>query len=165
MLSPSRRVSLFLLSLALIALSQVLKLDAWGRDGPGPGLFPQVLVGLCILLSLVELIAPAAADSSAAADQEINPGFYAADTAEKRTFFIYAISILIMVVGAYFAGFAVTAFALTIFILYFGEHISLPIAAGTGVLYVVAGWIAFAWLLRVNLPEGPLDAAFLALVY
>lgn len=165
MFSLSRRVSLFLLGLALVALWQVLKLDAWGREGPGPGLFPQVLVGLCILLSLFELITPAATDSSASADQEIDPGFHAADSTAKRTFFMYAISILIMVVGAYFAGFAVTAFALTVFILHFSEHISLSRAVGTGVIFVIAGWIAFAWLLRVNLPEGPLDSAFLALVY
>jgi hypothetical protein len=50
-------------------------------------------------------------------------------------------------------------------VLYLGEGIAWPTAVGAGVLYVLGGWITFAWLLRVNLPEGPLDRVFLALVH
>lgn len=162
--NPVRCVGLLLLGLALLAMWQATSLRTWAFDGPGPGLFPQFLAGLCILLCLVELVAPEQPKQTSAL-QDIGPSHADAEPAEKRAFLVYAIALLVMIAGAYYAGFALTTFALVVIILHYGERIPWRKAVGFAALYVVGGWVVFAWLLRVNLPEGPLDRTFLALVY
>lgn len=162
--NPARYVGLLLLCLAVVAMWQATSLRTWASDGPGPGLFPQLLAGLCVFLCLIEIIAPEKVDHTSVL-QDIGPSHAEAEPAEKRTFFVYAIALVVMVAGAYYAGFALTTLAVVVIILHYGEHIAWRKAVGFAVLYVVGGWVVFAWLLRVNLPEGLLDRTFLALVY
>lgn len=163
--NASRHVSLLLLGMAGIGLWQALKLQTWSFGGPGPGLFPQAVAGLCVFLSLVEFIRPPRPGESPASELDALASTDEPGNAEKRTFWVYVASIMLMTVGAYYAGFAVTTFVLVVLVLSLGEGITWPKAVGAGVLYVLCGWVAFSWLLRVNLPEGPLDRAFLALVH
>ena len=51
--NPARHVSVLLLCMAGVGLWQALKLQTWTFGGPGPGLFPQIVAGLCVVLSLV----------------------------------------------------------------------------------------------------------------
>lgn len=164
-LNPARRASLMLLGGACLGLWQAMQLQTWAFGGPGPGLFPQVVAGLCVLLSLVEVLVPAHADVVPRMDHEIHTAHQDAGPAEKRTFWIYVASIVVMVVGSYYGGFAVTTFTLVVLVLAVGEKIAWSTAIAAGALYVLQGWLAFAWLLRVNLPEGFLDRVFLDLVH
>jgi Tripartite tricarboxylate transporter TctB family len=160
-LRPSRRVGVLLLTAALLALWQALRLPLWTFQGPGPGLFPQALAALCVLLSLLEIIAPSPIPSPSPWEAAaIEP-----ERSENRTFRAYATGIIIITAGAFYAGFAVTTFALMLVVLRFGEGVGWLRTILTSAGYVLLGWLAFGVLLRVNLPEGPLDRAFLALVH
>jgi hypothetical protein len=160
-LRRSRRVGILLLVGALLAFWQALRLPLWTFQGPGPGLFPQALAVMCILLSMIEILAPRAIPlRSGWEEAAIEP-----ERREHQTFAVYVASILILTVGAFYAGFAVTTFALVLVVLRFGEGVGWGRSILTGVGYVLAGWVTFGVLLRVNLPEGPLDRAFLALVH
>jgi hypothetical protein len=160
-LRRSRRVGFLLLFGALIALWHALRLPLWTFQGPGPGLFPQALAAMCVLLSIVEILAPREVPLRSAWEEAA----IAPELREHKTFAVYVASIFIMTAGAFYAGFAVTTFALVLVVLRFGEGAGWGRSIFTGAAYVLAGWVTFGTLLRVNLPEGPLDRAFLALVH
>jgi len=164
-LSAARRVSLLLFGVACLGLWQALQLQTWAFGGPGPGLFPQAVAGICVLLSFIEVLVAPSTAAAPRLDQDLSPAHGVAGADEKRTFWIYVAGILVMVAGAYYGGFAITTFALVVLVLAVGEKIAWRTAIGAGVLYVLLGWAAFAWLLRVNLPEGLVDRAFLDLVH
>ena len=157
----SRGVGLLLLFGGLLALWQALSLPRWTFQGPGPGLFPQALAAICILLSILEVLT--------ARKVPLHSGLEDADSTPERrehqTFAAYVVGIFIMTAGAFYAGFSFTTFALALVILRFGEGVGWGRSILTGAAYVVAGWLTFGVLLRVNLPEGPLDRAFLAWVH
>jgi hypothetical protein len=116
---------------------------------------------MCVLLSIVEILAPREIPLRSAWEEAA----IAPERREHQTFAVYVASIFIMTAGAFYAGFAVTTFALVLVVLRFGEGVGWRRSIFTGAAYVLAGWVTFGTLLRVNLPEGPLDRAFLALVH
>ena len=159
-LSGTRIATFGLLAAALVGLWQSMRLESWGFDGPGAGFFPQLVAGICVVLALVVLISPGRAGSTEDGDTEESQG-----TAEtRRTFAIYGLALLVLAAGAAYAGFVVTAVVVSVIIVRFAERQSWMAAIGYGVACAAIGLVCFGWLLRVDLPEGPIERAFYSLV-
>jgi Tripartite tricarboxylate transporter TctB family len=159
-LGGTRLVTLGLLAVALIGLWQALRLESWGFDGPGPGFFPQLMAGICVALAIVVLVFPGRAGETEGGDTEDAPR--SAET--YRTFALYAATFGVLAVGAMYAGFAVTTIVVTVLIMRFAERRSWAASAGYGVACAAVGLVCFGWLLRVDLPEGPIERTFYTLV-
>lgn len=156
-----RIATLGLLAAASVGLWQALRLESWGFDGPGPGFFPQLMAGICVVLALMVLVFPGKAGETEGGDTES-----AESTAEtRRCFAIYAATLGLLAAGAMYAGFVVTTVAVTVVIVRFAERRSLMAALGYGVACAVIGLVCFGWLLRVDLPEGPIERAFYTFVH
>ena len=159
-LGGTRLATFGLLAAALVGLWQSMRLESWGFDGPGAGFFPQLVAGVCVVLALIVLVSPGRAGSTEDGDTEEQKG-----TAEtRRTFAFYAISLVVLALGAAFAGFVVTAVVVAVIIVRFAERRSWAAALSYGVGCAVIGLVCFGWLLRVDLPEGPVERAFYSLV-
>ncbi len=159
-LGGTRLATFGLLAAALVGLWQSMRLESWGFDGPGAGFFPQLVAGICVVLALIVLVSPGRAGATEDGDTEDQKG-----TAEtRRTFAIYAISLVVLALGAAFAGFVVTAVVVAVIIVRFAERRSWAAAIGYGVACAAVGLVCFGWLLRVDLPEGPIERAFYSLV-
>lgn len=159
-LGGTRLATFGLLAAALVGLWQSMRLESWGFDGPGAGFFPQLVAGVCVVLALIVLVSPGRAGATEDGDTEEQKG-----TAEtRRTFAIYAISLVVLALGAAFAGFVVTAVVVAVIIVRFAERRSWAAAIGYGVACAAVGLVCFGWLLRVDLPEGPIERAFYSLV-
>ncbi len=159
-LGGTRLVTLGLLAAALIGLWQALRLDSWGFDGPGPGFFPQLMAGLCVALAAVVFVLPGRAGETEGGDT---------DEVERspqvnRSFTIYVLALGVLAAGAVYAGFTVTTLAVTVLIMRFAEWRSWLASVGYGVACAAVGLICFGWLLRVDLPEGPIERQFYMLV-
>lgn len=159
-LGGTRLATLGLLAAALVGLWQSSRLDSWGFDGPGAGFFPQLVAGLCVVLSLLVLASPGKAGSTEDGDDAA----VAATAETRRTFAIYAGALVLLAVGAAYAGFVVTAIAVSVAIVRFAERQSWTRALGYGLACAAIGLVCFGWLLRVDLPEGPIERAFYSLV-
>ena len=159
-LGGTRLATFGLLAAALVGLWQSMRLESWGFDGPGAGFFPQLVAGVCVVLALIVLVSPGRAGATEDGDTEDQKG-----TAEtRRTFAIYAISLVVLALGAAFAGFVVTAVVVAVIIVRVAERRSGAAAIGYGVACAAVGLVCFGWLLRVDLPEGPIERAFYSLV-
>ncbi len=164
-MSGARWTALGLLLVAAAALWQAQSLPRWGFDGPGSGIFPMVLSGIAIALSVLVLIlerretAPLESD-----DTEAVSRYDLAAPAERRVFHYYLLALALMVAGSWWAGFIVTAFAVIICIMRFAEGVSWRATLITGAIVALVGQLGFGWLLQVSLPEGPADRALRALL-
>lgn len=159
-LGATRIVTLGLLATALVGLWQAMRLESWGFDGPGPGFFPQLLAGVCVVLAAIVFISPGQAGETDSGDTEETE----ASGQARRTFTIYAVALGLLAAGAFYAGFAVTAVAVSVVIVRLAERRSWTAALGYGVACATIGLVCFGWLLRVDLPQGPIERAFYTLV-
>ncbi|WIM11996.1 tripartite tricarboxylate transporter TctB family protein [Enhydrobacter sp.] len=156
----ARIAGLGLLAAALVGLWKSLELESWSFDGPGAGLFPQLVTGVCVALALLVVVSPGKAGSTEEGDtEEAGTGAEA-----RRTFALYAIAFGTLAAGAAYAGFAVTAIVTAVVIVRFAERRSWAAALGYGMACAAIGLVCFGWLLRVDLPEGPIERAFYTLV-
>ena len=161
-LSGARLAALGLLAAAAVGFWQAWRLSNWGFDGPGPGLFPQLIAGTCVLLSLIVLVAPGRAGATEEGDTDtIDP---ASAAATRRTFALYALAFVVLALGATYAGFAVTAILVAVLVLRFAEGRSWVAALSYGVICAAVGLVVFGWLLRVDLPESVVERTFFSLV-
>ncbi|HEX2886392.1 tripartite tricarboxylate transporter TctB family protein, partial [Vineibacter terrae] len=133
-MTGARSATLGLLAVALIGFWQATRLESWSFDGPGAGFFPQLVAGLCIALALVVLVAPGRPGATEAGDTDAD-GTGAEDTGAKdtnradaavaaksrRTFALYAVSFVVLALGAAYAGFVLTVIAVAILIVRFAE--------------------------------------------
>lgn len=171
-MTGARSATLGLLAVALIGFWQATRLESWSFDGPGAGFFPQLVAGLCIALALVVLVAPGRPGATEAGDtdadgtgaEDTNRADAAVAARSRRTFALYAASFVVLVLGAAYAGFALTVIAVAILIVRFAEGRSWLAAIGYGLACAVIGLVCFGWLLRVDLPESAIERAFYALV-
>ena len=62
--------------------------------------------------------------------------------------------------GATYAGFVVTTVAVTVVIMRFAERRPWLPSIGYGIACAAVGLVCFGWLLRVDLPEGPIERTF-----
>ena len=161
-LSGARLAALGLLAAAAVGFWQAWRLSNWGFDGPGPGLFPQLIAGVCVLLSLIVLAAPGRASATEEGDTDtIDP---ATAAATRRTFALYALAFVVLAIGATYAGFALTAILVAVIVLRFAEGRSWAAALSYGVICAAVGLVVFGWLLRVDLPESVVERTFFSLV-
>ncbi len=158
LLSGSRIATFALLGAALVGLWQSFRLDSWDFDGPGPGLFPQLVAGACVLLAAIVLLSPARAGAGTTERES-------AQTPEtRRAFAVYAAAFFVLAAGTAWAGFVVTAVVVAVMIVRFAERRSWTAAIVYGVACAAIGMVCFGWLLRVDLPTGPIERAFFMLV-
>lgn len=147
---------------AAVAAWQAFRLESWGYDGPGPGLFPQIVALVAIALAVIVFIAPgeAAPDEDGDSFAPVEPP----GAVERQAFWVYAIGLAGLAVGTLYVGFAVTAFLLSTLLARFAEGRSWRAAVAFGAIMAGVGLLCFGWLLGVNLPEGAVDRAFYALL-
>lgn len=162
-LGGTRLATLGLLAAALIGLWQSLRLDSWGFDGPGPGFFPTLVAGVCVVLAVIVFVAPGRAGATEEGDTDEAPKESAA-TGRDNTFLFYVAAFALLALGTAFAGFFVTTVAVTVLIMRFAERRSWKAAVSYGVICAAIGLVCFGWLLRVDLPEGPIERSFYTLV-
>ena len=158
----ARLAGLGLLALALVGLWQASMLERWSFDGPGPGLFPVMVAGVFVVLAAIVLIWPGRAAATEDGDTDLLD-----DDTRRRTrmsFIIYAASLFVLVLGSSFAGFTITAVSVSVMIVRFAERRSWAAALIYGLACAAIGLIGFGWLLRVDLPGGPIERAFFSLV-
>jgi hypothetical protein len=160
--SGVRLAALALLACALVGLWQAWRLERWSFEGPGPGLFPTLVAALCVFLAAVVLCFPGRAggedpDESSAANAGGADG-------QARRMVIYAASLGLLALGAAYAGIALTAMAVSVLIIRFAEGRSWRAALVYGLVCALVALAGFGWLLRVDLPAGPVERAFFSLV-
>lgn len=159
-LGGTRIATLGLLAAALIGLWKALELESWGFDGPGPGFFAQLIAGICVALALVVLAFPGQAGETEGGDTDDVEG----SKQSNRTFAIYIATFAVFALGAMYAGFFVTTVAVTVIIMRFAERRSWLSSIVYGVACAAVGLVCFGWLLRVDLPEGPIERTFYTFV-
>lgn len=157
----SRLTALGLAAVAGVGLWQALKLDRWGFDGPDAGFFPQLVAVACVLLALAVAIWPG--QPNAGDDGEADAGDEGG-IVTRDTFAIYVVALLAMAAGAMTAGFAPTALLTTVIVMRFAEGRSWRASLVYGVVAVLVCLVLFGWMLRVDLPEGPVERFFYSIV-
>ena len=125
-LSGTRIATLGLLAAALVGLWQSLRLDSWGFDGPGPGFFPTLVAGICVVLAVIVFFSPGRAGVTEEGDTDDVPK-ETAGAGTGNTFAIYVASFALLALGTAFAGFFVTVVAVTVLIMRFAERRSWPL--------------------------------------
>lgn len=156
-----RLTALALAAVAGVGLWQALKLERWGFDGPDAGFFPQLMAAICVLLSLVVAAWPGR--PNAGDDGEADAGDEGR-VVTRNTFAIYVVALLVMAAGAMTVGFAPTALLTTVIVMRFAEQRGWRASLVYGVCTVVVCLVLFGWLLRVDLPEGPIERLFYSMV-
>lgn len=159
--SRDRLTALALALVAGVGLWQALKLDRWGFDGPDAGFFPQLTAVACVVLALVVAAWPGRANVGD--DGEADAGEQGRILA-RRTFAIYALALLVIAAGALTAGFSPTALLVTVMLMRGAEGRSWAASIAYGVAICVVCLVAFGWLLRVDLPQGPVERLFFSMV-
>jgi hypothetical protein len=158
----TRLATLALLAAALVGLWQAWGLERWAIDGPGAGLWPMIVASVCVALAVIVLIWPGPAGTTEEGDTDT------IDTRElvrtRSTFNLYCLALIVLAVGAAYGGFVLTSLTVSILLVRFAEGRSWGAALLYGVSASLIGLVCFAWLLRVDLPTGPIERAFLALV-
>ena len=158
----TRLATLALLAAALVGLWQAWGLERWAIDGPGAGLWPMIVASVCVALAVIVLIWPGPAGTTEEGDTDT------IDTRElvrtRSTFNLYCLALIVLALGAAYGGFVLTSLTVSILLVRFAEGRSWGAALLYGVSASLIGLVCFAWLLRVDLPTGPIERAFLALV-
>ena len=158
----ARLAALGLLATALVGAWQAWGLERWSFDGPGPGLFPSLVVGVFVVLAVVVTIWPGRAGATEDGDtDEID----AAERARTRqTFALYALSLVVLALGAATVGFTLTCLAVAVLIIRGAERRSWTTAIVYGLVAALIGLVGFGMLLRVDLPTGPIEDRFFSIV-
>ncbi len=164
--SGARWTALGLLCAAVATLWQAQALPRWGFDGPGTGIFPQVLSAMAIALSVLVLLLerPAPASVEESGGDEAVSRYDLAEPAQRRVFHFYLLALALMVAGTWWLGFIVTVTAVIITIMRFAEGVGWRATLITAASVVAVGQFGFGWLLQVSLPAGPVDRAVLGLM-
>ena len=164
-MSGARWTALGLLLAAVATFWQAQSLPRWSFDGPGTGIFPLVLSIIAIALSALVLITERpATETRGDDDSEAVSRYDLAAPAQRRVFHFYLLALAVLVAGSWWAGFIVTALAVSIIIMRFGEGVGWRATLITAAIVALVGQLGFGWLLQVSLPEGPADRALRALL-
>ena len=157
----ARLTAVGLAGIAGIGLWQALRLDRWGFDGPDAGFFPQLTAALAVLLALIVALWPGRA--SPGDDEEGGEGDEGT-IGTPRTFLWYAVALGVMAAGSFLVGFVPTAVLLAVVVMRLAEGRSWSASIGFGLACGVVCLVLFGWLLRVDLPEGPVERFFYSMV-
>ncbi len=139
-------------ALAMLALSTVAawaswQLDVWSFIGPGPGLFPMLISGLCMVLATIVLLTPSppAAEGDASDEGPLEPP-------ERTTFAMYLVALVALAAGTAWLGLFLTCMLVCLIIVRFGERRSLGAALFAGACMGLIGVVLFGWILKVEIP-------------
>lgn len=158
----ARLAALAVFAVAVVGLWQASSLERWSFEGPGPGLFPLMAGGACALLALVVALVPGRAAAGEADDAEpiaTGPG-----RAGDRRFACYLAALAFLAVAPGMLGITVSAIVISVLLIRVAEGRSWLAALIYGVAAALIALVGFGWLLRVDLPSGPIEQAFFALV-
>lgn len=163
-MTGARWTALGLFGAAAAAFWQATQLARWGFDGPGPGLYPQVIAVICMALSLLVLaLERTDPEPLASDDDEAVARYDLAGPAERRTFHVYLLALALLALGSWVAGFVVTSMAVIVLTMRFGEGVSWRATLITAMIVTAIGLIGFGWMLQVSLPESAVDLGLRAL--
>jgi hypothetical protein len=147
-------------AVALLLLSQAMRLEDFGPFGPGAGIFPQITAGLAAALALALVLVPALGREAAApgaAEEPVGPE-------ERRTFHLYIAGLVLMVVGSAFLGFAVTTILLALLIAWLAERRPFHSALLFGLACAVIGTIGLGHYMEIEMPYAAADSLLRSLV-
>lgn len=163
-MTGSRWTALGLFVAAAAAYWQASLLPRWGFDGPGTGLYPQVIAIIAMVLAVVVFCVDGEEPALNADDDNDVPRYGLARPQERRVFHIYLLALALLVAGCWWAGFVVTSFVVVITIMRFAEGVSWRSSLITAFSVAAIGQIGFGWLLNVSLPEKAVDVALRTLM-
>ncbi len=159
-----RWTALGLFAAAAAAYWQASMLPRWGFDGPGTGLYPQIVAIVAMVLAVVIFYVDKETAVPTADDDEAVSRYDLAAPEERRVFHIYLLALALLVAGSWWAGFIVTTVVVVLTIMRFAERVSWRASIITAVAVAVIGQVGFGWLLNVSLPEGAVDRALRSLI-
>jgi hypothetical protein len=150
MTRTARYVALGGVLFAIFGWREASKLDAWGWDGPGPGLMPQVLSVLIGIMALAVLAWPG--------DPKVEPEGGARPFA-NGTFLAYGAAMLGVAIALPYLGFVLPMVVATVVMLRFGERTSWGLAAFYGFALTAGIVLIFGTALGVPFPGGVAERA------
>lgn len=162
-MNGTRWTLLGLIAIAGTAMWQASYLDLWSFSGPGPGLFPQVTAAATATLAAICVLFPER--KSALSEDDGVTDFFGAEREERRTFWLYSLSLVLLIPGVIWAGFWVTAACIITFLMRFAERRPWPQSILFAVVVATLGLFGFGWLLQVSLPSSTVDRFLLSLVH
>ena len=149
------------LFISTLFLWQAFDLDEWGLLGPGPGLFPRMVVGLCTAIAAMLAFFPRLAGPAASADttdgDEAGPD-------ERRVFRFYVVALIALAPVAELLGFVATAAMLALLLTWMAERRDWRAALVFGLGCGILGVIVFQRLLGAEIPAYGLERAIAALL-
>lgn len=163
-MTGARWTALGLFGAAAAAFWQAMQLSRWSFDGPGPGLYPQVVAAACMILALITLaLEKGDPEPLASDDDEAVTRYDMAGPDERRTFHIYLLALGVLVAGSWFAGFTLTSLIVIILTMRFGEGVGWRATLVTAFIVTFVFLAGFGWLLQVGMPESAVDLALRSL--
>lgn len=160
-LSIERVTFLAGLIIASLLFWQSVDLDAWSILGPGPGLFPQITTGACVVVAALLVLFPGLAKS--ATDREGEPD-EPMGAEERRSFIAYAIALPFLAIAAIWLGFFGTSVIMVMGLTWLAEGKNWKPALLYAVLCGLIGVIGFGHYLQASLPTTAVDEFLLRLV-
>jgi hypothetical protein len=164
----ARLAALGVFAVAAVGLWQASSLERWSFEGPGPGLFPLLAGGVCALLALVVTVWPGRAAAGDSGDSGDSGDGLPPDASQRRAgdrrFACYVAALAFLAVAPGLLGITISAIAIAVLLIRVAEGRSWRAAVSYGVCAAVIALVGFGWLLRVDLPSGPIEQAFFALV-
>lgn len=161
-MNGQRLATLGLLATALVGLWQSSQLSRWAIDGPGPGLWPSAVSFVFLVLAIIVLIFPGRVASTEDGDTDSLDA--ATRAATRRTFALYAASLVVLALGARYAGFVITSMLVSVIVIRFAERRSWTAALIYGAVCALIGVFGFGGLLRVDLPVTGIERTLLSLM-
>lgn len=141
------------LLLSGLFLWQALELEEWGILGPGPGLFPRIVAGACVLLSALLACMPGLAGDAA------QDGANEAGPAERRVLRFHVAALLLLPPACEFLGFIAASLLLALLLTWRAERRGLVAALAFGAACGLAGVVVFQQLLGAEIPSLALERA------
>ncbi|CAH1655006.1 tripartite tricarboxylate transporter TctB family protein [Chelatococcus sp.] len=148
-----RWVTGLLIVVMVLAVWQASRLDLWALEGPGPGLIPLIAAVVGVITGLLALVAPGTPTAAAGEEGDDGP----VEEAEQRSFRVYVVALIGLVVGVFIGGFIATTTVVTVFILRFGERRPWHTSISYAVAVALVGDIVFGRFLGVALPAGMIE--------
>jgi len=140
------------LILLLLGLWQASRLELSGFTGPGPGLFPVIVITATAGIAALLLLLPHLAGPDTSAEEEN-------DEPDRRNFVACIAALLFIVPASAWFGFTGAALGAAVLMTGLGERRGAAGVVLFGLVCAAVGVILFGALLGVDIPRTELDAA------